>query len=85
MTHNPIVESRPPIRIDRTQLASATLRKVIEEFVTRDGTELTDSDTKVTQVEALLDRGEVELWFDHESQTCNILPADSQDGDWGQG
>lgn len=61
-----------PIRIDPSLLEPATLRSVIEEFVTRDGTEFSQLDTKIRQVQALLARGEVELWFDPLSATCSL-------------
>ena len=63
------------IRIPPGDLAPKTLRGVIEEFVTRDGTDLFDAETKIRTVEGLLERGEVEIWFDEETRTCNILPA----------
>ena len=69
------MERKPAIKIAPDQLVPATLRSVIEEFVTRDGTELSDAATKIRQVEDLLQRGEVELWFDQETRNCNILPA----------
>ena len=69
MTHG------PPVRIDPDLLEAATLRSVIEEFVTRDGTELSDLESKVAAVRTLLRRGEVGLWFDPETSTCNILTA----------
>jgi len=61
------------IRIPYERLPSATLRSVIEEYVTRDGTEMTDSAVKIESVLRLLDEGEVEVWFDPVTQTCNIL------------
>lgn len=63
------------IRIPFDQLAPETLRAVIEEFVTRDGTDLVDAPVKVEQVQRLLRRGEVEMWFDRDSGSCNILPS----------
>lgn len=63
------------IEIPTDALDRETLRNVIEEFVTRDGTELSDADAKVRQVEELLRRGEVAIWFDEETRTCNILPT----------
>jgi len=63
------------IRIPADQLAPETLRNVIEEFVTRDGTDLVEAETKIRSVEILLRRGEVEIWFDQATQSCNILPA----------
>jgi uncharacterized protein YheU (UPF0270 family) len=63
------------IRIPPGQLAPGTLRSVIEEYVTRDGTDLVDAEIKVETVRGLLQRGEVEIWFDEATRTCNILPA----------
>ena len=61
------------IRIPFEQLPRATLASVIEEFVTRDGTEMTDARRKIDQVTELLRRGEVEVGFDQGTKTCNIL------------
>ena len=69
------MDPRPPIKILADQLAAATLRNVVEEFVTRDGTEATDAETKIRSVLELLRSGAVELWFDATTGTCNILPA----------
>ena len=60
------------MRLENSELRA--LRAVIEEFVTRDGTNLAEAETKARQVRAALDRGEVELWFDPESGTCNLVP-----------
>lgn len=60
-------------RIPFERLSPEALRNVIEEFVTRDGTELSDAETKVEQVTALLERGLAEIWFEPSSGTCNIL------------
>ena len=62
-----------PIPLD--QLSSEALRAVVTEFVTRDGTELTDAARKSEQVIALLESGRAELWFDPATRTCNILSA----------
>lgn len=59
--------------IPADRLSPETLRNVIEEYVTRDGTDLIDADKKVAQVLALLQRGEVGVWFDEETGTCNVL------------
>ncbi len=55
-------------------LDKKTLRAVIEEFVTRDGTELIDAKINVDAVEAQLIKGEAHIVFDEESKTCNIIP-----------
>jgi len=69
------MEPKPGIKIPVSDLTPEVLRGVIEEFVTRDGTEMTEAETKIRRVEALLQRGEVEIWFDEETRSCNILPA----------
>ena len=69
------MESKPGINIPPGQLAPEALRSVIEEFVTRDGTDLAELGTKIRKVKDLLQRGEVEIWFDEATSTCNIVPA----------
>ena len=69
------MEPRPGIRIPPDQLEPETLRGVIEEFVTRDGTDLVEAETKIREIKGLLHRGEVEIWFDEATHSCNILPA----------
>ena len=68
----------PGLRIPPERLSPETLRGVIEEFVTRDGTNLAEADHKIEQVQRLLREGRAELWFDSDSGTCNILaPPDA--------
>ena len=66
--------------IPHRQLSGKALRGVIEEFVTREGTDyggvsvpLSD---KVDQVRTQLDRGQAVLVYDDETQSCNIIPTD---------
>lgn len=54
-------------------LSPDALRTIVEEFVTRDGTEHTEGERKVAQVMALLEKGDVEIWFDEVTRSCNIL------------
>jgi uncharacterized protein YheU (UPF0270 family) len=61
------------VRIPLEQLSDAALHAIVEEFVTRDGTEHTEGDRKVAQVMALLERGDAEVWFNERTRTCNIL------------
>ena len=63
--------------IPHQELSPAALRGVIEEFVTRDGTELTDAGRKIEQVRRQLERGRLVVTYDPRSRTCNILPGDS--------
>ena len=62
-----------------TELSTEALRGVIEEFVTRDGTDYGESeislDTKVQQVLNQLHAGKVVITFDKKTETCNILPS----------
>ena len=67
------MEPKSPIRIPHDLLSREALRTVIEELVTRDGTELTDAVDKIEQVHLLLELGEVELWFDKETRSCNLM------------
>ncbi len=67
------MQSKSSTRIPHDRLDRETLRSVIEEFVTRDGTELTDTADKIEQVRLLLVQGEVELWFDEKTRSCNIV------------
>ena len=61
------------LRIDPADLDPDTLRGVVEEFVTRDGTNLAEADAKIRQVLAQLERGTAEIWFDQATRTCGIF------------
>lgn len=61
--------------IPLNELDQKILRAVIEEYVTRDGTEFTDVSVKISQVEALLRKGKAHILFDAASKTCNIVPV----------
>jgi len=63
--------------IPHDKLSPAALRAVIEEYVTRDGTELTDADVKIEQVRRQLERGRLVITYAPQTRTCNIVPADS--------
>ena len=56
-------------------LSPAALRAVVEEFVTRDGTDNSCVEPRILQVLHQLDVGSVELHFEHATETCNILPV----------
>ena len=72
------------MRIPHTQLSSATLRAVVEEFVTRDGTDHSAVERRIEKVVRQLRAGRVELHFDGETQTCNILPVEENPPAGGQ-
>ena len=63
------------MKIPHEVLSTNVLREVIEEFVTRDGTDQSSEIKRVVEVERQLDSGAVELHFDAETGTCNIVPA----------
>ena len=66
------------------QLSPQALRGLVEEFVTRDGTDYgaveRSVEDKIARVEAQLASGEVRIVFDPETESANIVLA----GDLGQ-
>lgn len=67
----------PWIEVPWEQVPAATLEALIEEFVTRDGTDYGSSEAglagKVGQVREQLRRGDVVIVFDSASETVNLL------------
>ncbi|MCG8640748.1 MAG: YheU family protein [Desulfobacterales bacterium] len=65
--------------IPHDRLSKEALNGVIEEFVTRDGTDYGPTEvsleTKISQIRAQLNNKTAVIVFDSASQTCNILPA----------
>ena len=63
--------------ISHTALSSEVLRAVIEEFVSREGTEYGANhiplESKVSQVEKQLERGDIVLVYDEPSDTCDLV------------
>jgi hypothetical protein len=68
------------VKVPYEQLSPEALEGVIEEFVTRDGTDYGETeatlDTKISQVMDQLRTGKVVIVFDPESESCNIFRAD---------
>ena len=66
-------------RIPVDKLSPEALQGVIEEFISRDGTDYGEieasSDTKFRQVKSKLEKGEAVLVFDDEVETTNIFLA----------
>jgi uncharacterized protein YheU (UPF0270 family) len=58
------------------ELAVETLTAIIEEFISREGTDYgaheTNLEKKVQQVMNQLQRGEIVVTFDQESQSCDL-------------
>ena len=65
------------MEVPYTELSNETLHAVIEEFVSREGTDYGDAEysfaDKTEQVLLQLKRGEIRLFFDKESGTCNLV------------
>ena len=61
------------MRISHTKLSSATLRAVVQEFVTRDGTDYSCVERRIEHVLRQLEAGRVALHFDDQTETCNIV------------
>lgn len=57
------------------RLSPEALHGVIEEFVTRDGTDLDDAEAKIAQIMEQLRRGLAVITFDERTGSCNIVPA----------
>ena len=72
-------EDRRGIEVSPNQLSPEALRGMIEEFVTRDGTDYgaieRSVEEKIAQVSAQLASGEARLVFDPTTQTTNIVVA----------
>ena len=67
------------MRIPHTRLAPTTLRAVVQEFVTRDGTDHSYVKRRVESVLRQLEAGRVELHFDDRTETCNIVSVDADE------
>ena len=64
------------MRIPHKKLAPATLRAVVQEFVTRDGTDHSSVERRIDSVLRQLEAGRVELHFDEQTETCNVVNAE---------
>tara|TARA_R110002096_G_scaffold433887_5_gene654015 strand:- start:156772 stop:156996 length:225 start_codon:yes stop_codon:yes gene_type:complete len=68
------------VEIPKDRLDPATLRRLLEEFVSREGTDYGeqtfDLDQKISHVERQIDKGEASIVYDPETETCNIVTKD---------
>ena len=68
------------VKIPYEQMSPEALHGVIEEFVTRDGTDYGEVEvpleTKIAQVLAQLKSGKAVILFDQETETCTVLRSD---------
>lgn len=65
------------VRIPYDRLSPEALEGIVEEFVTRDGTDYGEYEvpveTRIVQVISQLRSGKAVIVFDPESETCNIF------------
>ncbi len=61
-----------------TEFAPTTLRSMVEEFVTREGTDYGSQevtlDKKVEQVIEMLKKGDVRIVYDTATESCDLRP-----------
>ena len=69
-----------PMQIPWTSLSPPTLRAVVEEFITREGTDYGEHEAplshKVDAVISQLKAGSVGIFFDDETETVTLQPVD---------
>ena len=70
-------ETPAPVAVPQRELPVETLRRLVESFVLREGTEYGERDValedKVADVIRQLDRGEAEIIFDPASESVDIV------------
>ena len=70
------------VEVPHTHLTSETLRRLAEEFVTRDGTDYgvveRTLEQKVMALLRQLERGDAIILFDNETGTIGIVPKDAR-------
>lgn len=72
------------MHIPYQSLSGLALKSIVEEFVTRDGTDHSSIERRIASVLQQLRDGQVELHFDSDTQTCNVLPAAAKPRESGQ-
>lgn len=67
------------IEVPTERISPDTLRKMVEEFVTREWSDLSDAEytfeEKIEQVMQQLKDNRIKVVFDLTSETCNIVPS----------
>lgn len=70
------------VEIPKDRLDPETLRALLEEFVSREGTDYGmqeySLEQKIAHVTRQIERGEALIVFDPESQTCNIITKEQR-------
>jgi hypothetical protein len=67
------------LQIPPDALSADVLDALVEEFVTRHGTDLTDAATKAAQVRAQLKSGDVVIVWDEKTESANIVSKDAKE------
>ncbi|MEE8380232.1 MAG: YheU family protein [Gammaproteobacteria bacterium] len=66
-----------PMKIPHQQLSTDALQALVEEFITRNGTDYGDAEVsleqKTTQVIRMLDKGDIVIVFDAATESCTIV------------
>lgn len=69
------------VKIAYDQLSPEALQGVIEEYITRDGTDYGEIEisleTKTARILSQLKSGKAVIVFDQETETCNILKSNN--------
>ena len=70
---------QPPIQLEPSDLSADALRGLVEEFVTRSGTDYGEversTDEKIADVMVQLERGDVRIVFDPQTESANLVTA----------
>jgi uncharacterized protein len=70
---------QPPMEVPREALSDEALRGIVESFILREGTdygrEEVGFETKITQIEKQLERGDVKIVFDPNTKTVGLVTA----------
>lgn len=70
---------QPPVEVPREVLSEDAIRAIIESFILREGTdygrEEVGFETKIHQIEKQLDRGDVKIVFDPNTESVGIVTA----------
>ena len=64
--------------IPYTEISEEALKAIIQEYITREGTEYGikeySFEQKIEQIKQQLLNGDIKINFDDETQTCNLVP-----------
>jgi uncharacterized protein YheU (UPF0270 family) len=72
------------MKISYSDLSPAALRSIIDEFITREGTDYGEEyslDDKASQILELLRQDKIMITFDPASETCSIVPSTLKAGE----